>query len=305
MFGILFLLLALAILLRLCWLFWCYLQPRQLRRRGKKVAAAAAPVQARNFPQAKPDWAKAAVIDIYLETKLSHRKLAMEFNRRYQAKTGISVGRTWVRELLIAYEHGLLQAQLRSKHSVPRAMANNIVWAFDATFVRVKDTTLQVLGAIDHGSRVNLLLLQVPSLNGWTFLGYIFLAIGKYGKPRFIKTDNGPAFRAKLVRQVLGWFGIRQQFSAPGKPWQNGRIERFFGTLKPAIKGLAIIDAADLQAKLNVFQDWYNRIRPHQHLLGQTPLERWHGVDYRKRVVKSWKKYEAWEGRLVGYVLRC
>ena len=40
--------------------------------------------------------------------------------------------------------------------------------------------------------------------------------------------------------------GVRQQFSMPGCPWQNGRIERLFGTLKGELDEIAVASGAAL-----------------------------------------------------------
>lgn len=64
--------------------------------------------------------------------------------------------------------------------------------------------------------------------------------------------------------------GIKQQFSQPGKPWQNGRIERFFGTLKHELRSFKIEKVTDLQ-----------------------------------QAATSVTWFCAWGGQLRGYVLRC
>ncbi|MES2071910.1 MAG: integrase core domain-containing protein [Pseudomonadota bacterium] len=44
--------------------------------------------------------------------------------------------------------------------------------------------------------------------------------------------DIALVFRSAVFRRALAAIGIRHEFSEPGKPWQNGCIERFFLTLK-------------------------------------------------------------------------
>ena len=72
-------------------------------------------------------------------------------------------------------------------------------------------------------------------------LGHLFLAIGKYGTPKFLRTDNESIFTSRLFRGALFLLGIRQQRSDPGCPWQNGRVERFFGTLKNKLDCLEVV----------------------------------------------------------------
>jgi transposase InsO family protein len=179
------------------------------------------------------------------------------------------------------------------------------MWGIDTTIVTdALGTRHIVLGAIDHGSRLNLMLQQVKRFNSWTFLGCLFLAIGRFGPPAMIKTDNHPVFRSAAVKMVLRWCGIGLRHSRPARPWENGYIERLFGTFKRSLAGYVINDACHLRRALPAFQFWYNVCRPHQHLGGQTPQQAWLGIDPWKTVPRSARSFSAWGGRLRGIVLR-
>jgi transposase InsO family protein len=58
---------------------------------------------------------------------------------------------------------------------------------------------------------------------------------------------------------------------------KNRKIKRFFGTLKQSLDCWQIPDALVLQRSLNQFLFFYNHIRPHENLDGQTPVEAWEG----------------------------
>jgi putative transposase len=101
------------------------------------------------------------------------------------------------------------------------------------------------------------------------------MAIGEWGKPVRVRTDNASVFNSKVWRFGLKALGIKRQFTQPGSPWQNGRMERLFGTLKERWMQLIKPLRLDTELRLAEFTHWYNAIRPHQHLGGQTPLEVW------------------------------
>ena len=42
------------------------------------------------------------------------------------------------------------------------------------------------------------------------------------GRPRFIRSDNGPEFISKAVRKWLKDSGVETLFIEPGSPWENG-----------------------------------------------------------------------------------
>ena len=67
-------------------------------------------------------------------------------------------------------------------------------------------------------------------------------------------------------------------------PWQNGRIERLFGTLKATIKHLPKQNESDLPYLIHSFEFWYNQIKPHSNLDNQTPES-----VYQKKI-KQWQK---------------
>ena len=136
-----------------------------------------------------------------------------------------------------------------------------------------------IFGAIDHGTR-HIVSLRVLTNKSFSILrGHLCMAIGRHGKPRAIRTDNESVFTSRAFRSALLCLGIRHQRIDRGCPWMNGRIERFFGTLKQSLNRLAVENAGQLQASLDIINDWYCCVRPHANLNGATPLEAWCGID--------------------------
>lgn len=299
----------------LCWLFLILFavalrarlfaaQHRQ-RFRTRRVHAHSLPPGSPGFPQKKPEWVRHAVLALQARLNLSHRKLADTFNQLYFASTGVSVGRTWVRDLLKKQAYDAPHLQRALKHLIPPPLPRNVIWGVDTTCVGDADRLQHVvLGMIDHGSRLNLALRQLKRFNAWTFLGCVFLAIGEFGKPKSIKMDNHPVLHAKWVKRVLRWIGVRQRFSRPNSPWENGFVEKMFGTLKSCLRGYVIRNGAHLALSLASFRLWYNLARSHQHLGGRTPHQVWHSIDPYARAPKIACLFTAWEGHLRGIVLR-
>jgi putative transposase len=87
-------------------------------------------------------------------------------------------------------------------------------------------------------------------------------------------------------------------------PWQNGRIERFFGTLKDKLDRLAVDSLGALNMALGEFRFFYNHVRPHQNLSAAAPAEAWAGIDPFKVRIEEAYWFEAWEGLLRGYYMR-
>lgn len=132
----------------------------------------------------------------------------------------------------------------------------------------------------------------------------MFLAVGRFGKPRVFRSDNDSIFKSQVFRSILRFTGIRQQFTVPGCPWMNGRIERLFGTLKQKLDKLEVGSAVALDCLLVEFRFWYNAVRPHQNLFGVTPGEAWNRINPYASMPKSVRWFKAWDGLLTGYCLR-
>src|SRR5262249_58458292 len=89
-----------------------------------------------------------------------------------------------------------------------------------------------------------------------------------------VRTDNGPEFTSHAFE---GWCSdkkINIQYIQPGKPMQNGYIERFNRLYREAVLDAYLFFELD-QVRL-LTQEWmeeYNQRRPHESLNNQTPEE--------------------------------
>lgn len=254
----------------------------------------------------KPEWVRREVIHLAaLLGEPSCRTIAGIFNRRFAHARKMTVGKTFVHDLLRERRHEIAFEKRRIKNAKPRPVPKNLVWAMDLTGKTDGMGAFHyVLGILDHGSRANLSLLALANKSSCTLLGHLLVAIGSFGKPAAIRTDNESVFTSGLFRLALAALGIRHQRTDPGCPWQNGRIERFFGTLKNRLDQLAVASLEALTEALAEFRFFYNHVRPHQNLDGATPAEAWTAIDPYKAQVKGEHWFEAWDGLLQGYYLR-
>jgi transposase InsO family protein len=174
----------------------------------------------------------------------------------------------------------------------------DLIWGIDLTEARLDGkTAVPVFGMIDHGSRACLGLQRLADLSTITALEVLLAAMRRFGKPKVIRTDNGSIFTSRLFGWTLACLGVRHQRTEPFMPWQNGRIERFFGTCKAAMGQVVIPNARALQSALDEFRLFYNHVRPHTAIGGRTPAEAW-GKTEKPKTAPVW--FEAWDGVLTG-----
>lgn len=94
------------------------------------------------------------------------------------------------------------------------------------------------------------------------------------GYPQKLRVDNGPELTS--VR-LAGWAdrnGVKLEFTQPGRPMQNGFVERFNRTYRTEVLDMYVFD--HLQEVQQITDDWvveYNEERPHESLGNMTPKE--------------------------------
>jgi hypothetical protein len=87
-----------------------------------------------------------------------------------------------------------------------------------------------------------------------------------------LTADNDGIYGKWLEEAFKKYFEI-EVFRIPyNKPWKNGRIERYFRTIKDEIfRGLNVEDDFHARRLCTVYQQYYNEYRPHQSISGKTP----------------------------------
>jgi putative transposase len=156
-----------------------------------------------------------------------------------------------------------------------------------------------LFGVMDHGSR-RLLALCFSDKSAVAVIKTIRQLIATFGKPKSIRTDNDGAFVSLYFALAIAGLGINHQRSPPHSPWANGRIERFFGTFKRAIRQIEISSKDRLEQAMGEFAFFYNHIRLHQNLGYRTPEMAWQGkTHFPKRKNPQW--FAGWKGVLCGW----
>jgi len=103
-----------------------------------------------------------------------------------------------------------------------------------------------------------------------------------YGTPVYLRSDNGAEFVALALRSWLAEHAIEPLYIDPGCPWQNGKDERFNGTVCDECLNMQLFGSlVEARIRLEAFRQHYNSERPHSALAYQTPLafkQAWNGA---------------------------
>jgi putative transposase len=87
------------------------------------------------------------------------------------------------------------------------------------------------------------------------------------GVPGYVRSDNGPEFVAKAVREWITAVGAKCAFIEPGSPWENGYCESFNSKLRDELlNGEIFYSLAEAKVLIESWQEHYNTQRPHSAL---------------------------------------
>lgn len=82
-----------------------------------------------------------------------------------------------------------------------------------------------------------------------------------------IRCDNGPEMISKALRKWVAKAGSQIQYIAPGSPSENGYCESFNGKLRgECLRQEIFYSLKEAQAVIALWQNTYNRVRPHSSL---------------------------------------
>ncbi len=93
------------------------------------------------------------------------------------------------------------------------------------------------------------------------------------GVPEHIRSDNGPEFTAKAVRDWLPRVEVQTLFIQPGSPWENGYNVSFNGKLRDELlNGEIFYSLKEVEIVTEKRRREYNTIRPHSSLGYRPPV---------------------------------
>lgn len=158
---------------------------------------------------------------------------------------------------------------------VNKATYRDHVWTYDFVEDRTdKGNKLRMLNVMDEYTRECLAIRVERSIDSFKVrdtLNWLFLT---RGVPAHIRSDNGPEFIAKTLKDWLAESGCKTIYIEPGSPWENPYIESFNGKFRDECLNREIFTTArEAQEVVERWRREYNEFRPHSSLGYMTPSE--------------------------------
>ena len=161
----------------------------------------------------------------------------------------------------------------------------NQLWQTDVfTFtLKRENRRLYMVAFLDDNSRYVVGYGVYATMTAVLVIEALKAAIGAYGAPEEVLTDNGPQYHTWRGKSRFGKelerLGIKHILARPRHPQTVGKAERFWGTLwRECVERAVFMDVEDARKRIGHFIDHYNFQRPHQGIDGLVPADRYFGA---------------------------
>lgn len=220
------------------------------------------------------------VIDMLQELAFKHpsygfRKLFAYIRRMGKCWNHKKVYRVYKYLKLHKRRKGKRRLPSRIKQPLIQPSAVNHTWSMDfMSDSMAGNRKFRTFNVIDDSTREVLAIEIDTSISAQRVIRTLNRVIEQRGKPIAIRVDNGPEFTAIAFTLWAKGQGIAIQYIQPGKPMQNGFIERFNRIYRESILDAYLFFELDEVRKLT--EEWieeYNERRPHESLNNMTPSE--------------------------------
>jgi transposase InsO family protein len=177
-----------------------------------------------------------------------------------------------------------------------RAERPDHVWSYDFVEDRTQDgRRFRMLCVIDEFTREALAIRVKRKLSSIDVLETLADLMILRGPPAYIRSDNGPEFIARGLRDWIASIGSKTAYIEPGSPWENGYCESFNAKLRDELlNGESFFSLAEAQVMIEAWRRHYNAERPHSALKYRPPAPE--AIIPKSGAVVPWASAPAIEG---------
>jgi putative transposase len=195
-----------------------------------------------------------------------HRENALALERAMDLELGTHIPHNRIHRMLkeMGFARDEPKKHARRKWVRYEREYSNSMWHADWTLLEGKGWLIAYL---DDASRFVTGYGLFPEATSAHSVEVLERAISKYGKPASVLTDRGIQFYAQDAGERLRGLtsfekyliehDIRHVLSRVNHPQTNGKVERFFGTVKAKMKWFNSVDE---------LMEWYNEVKLHMSL---------------------------------------
>ena len=218
----------------------------------------------------------------YKHPSYGFRKLSAYLRRAGHSYNHKKVYRVYKLLKLNKRRKGKRRLPARVKQPLQQQQQTNASWSMDfMSDSMVGSRKFRTFNVMDDCSREALAIEIDTSLSARRIIRVLERVTASRGMPGSLRVDNGPEFTSAIFEQWCSDKQIKIQYIQPGKPMQNGYIERFNRLYREAVLDAYLFFDLDQVRQLTAeWMEEYNLRRPHESLDNLTPDE------WKKRLIK-------------------
>lgn len=221
------------------------------------------------------------VADMMRKIRQSNRAWGFRLIFAYMKNQGEKIGKTRAHRIYMQAKLSLHRNPKKPK--IKRVFQDllppeqiNEGWAMDFLsewVIGEKQQSVRIINVVDECSRKDLWVEAAHSITAAKLVETLDKIGEMRGWPRYIRCDNGPEFISQMLNIWAVEKGIEIKFIQPGKPTQNGIIERLNGTVRKECLNLNwFYTLEEINDLLGQWYKTYNFDRPHSSLNYKTPV---------------------------------
>lgn len=217
---------------------------------------------------------KEAIQSVMGNTRKGRNKIIRLVQKLYPFLGSSKIRRVYVKEGFSLTRRMRRRIKNNPANPILVPLQRNEEWAMDFMCdVLENGRRFRTLNIIDHFNRECLCITIDFSLPSRRVTALLDRLIENYGKPKRIRTDNGPEFTSKwfqlwLKQKQIAWSPIQK-----GSPQQNAIVERFNRTYREDVLDANLFVSLDHARELTMKWCWeYNHEREHESLNYRTPI---------------------------------
>jgi putative transposase len=227
------------------------------------------------LPRPKDDTATITVIQDYVRDNPGHG-----FDKLYPAVRRPAMGKC---RLYRVYKALKLNHKRRGKRRLPARVKAplvvpvrpNEIWSADFMSDALwSGKRFRTFNVIDDFNREALRIEIDTSLPAPRVVRALEQLVEIRGKPAVLRLDNGPELVSSALARWANGHGIELRFIQPGRPMQNGFVERFNRTYREEVLSCYVFETLGEVRRMTA--DWltrYNEQRPHESLGNLAPRQ--------------------------------
>lgn len=210
--------------------------------------------------------------------RYGYRRIAVLLRRQGWRINRKRVQRLWREEGLKVPQKQRKRRRLAARGQGPvvrRAERPNQVWSYDFVWDQTANgRLLKWLPIVDEYTRECLRLPVARQMKAVDVVERLRELVRERGAPAYLRSDNGPEFVARAVKEWLASEQVATLYIEPGSPWENAYVESFNSRLRDELLDREVFDSvAEARVLAEQYRREHNERRPHSALGYQTPRE--------------------------------